>query len=27
LPLICHHCGMCAKYCPHECITQEEVPD
>jgi len=25
LPIICHHCGMCARYCPHGCLTMEEV--
>jgi len=24
-PLICHHCGLCARYCPHQCMTLEEV--
>jgi len=24
-PLICHHCGVCAKYCPHECMTLQEA--
>ncbi|MCL2630094.1 MAG: [Fe-S]-binding protein [Firmicutes bacterium] len=19
-PIICHHCGICAKYCPHNCL-------
>ena len=26
-PIVCHHCGMCARYCPHECLTMQEVPD
>jgi len=25
LPIICHHCGICAKYCPHECLYMKEV--
>ena len=24
-PLICKHCGICAKFCPHECLRLEEV--
>jgi len=27
LPLICHHCGVCAQYCPHKCMTLEEVAE
>ena len=23
-PIICHHCGVCAKYCPHDCIQLVE---
>jgi len=19
-PIICHHCGICARYCPHDCL-------
>ena len=30
-PIICRHCGICATYCPHDCIqmidTQEVVND
>ena len=26
-PIICNHCGVCARYCPHNCLTVEEVPD
>lgn len=26
-PIICHHCGQCAKYCPHGCLSMEEIPD
>ena len=24
-PIICRHCGICAQYCPHNCLTMEEV--
>lgn len=24
-PIICTHCGYCAKYCPHKCISLKEV--
>ena len=24
-PIICHHCGVCAKYCPHDCLYIEET--
>lgn len=24
-PLICKHCGICARFCPHECLRMEEV--
>jgi ferredoxin len=27
LPIICRHCGICAHYCPHGCLTAQEVPD
>ena len=26
-PIICHHCGVCAMYCPHHCLTVYNVPD
>jgi len=26
-PIICHHCGVCAHYCPHGCLTVHEVAD
>lgn len=26
-PIICKHCGVCAKFCPHECLRMEEVPN
>ena len=26
-PIVCHHCGICVKYCPHGCLTMQEVPD
>jgi anaerobic carbon-monoxide dehydrogenase iron sulfur subunit len=24
-PIICKHCGICAQFCPHECIKLEEA--
>jgi carbon-monoxide dehydrogenase iron sulfur subunit len=24
-PIICRHCGYCAKYCPHNCIILKEI--
>jgi len=24
-PIVCHHCGLCARYCPHGCLTMQEV--
>ena len=24
-PIICHHCGMCARFCPHDCLQMVEV--
>ena len=26
-PIICHHCGLCARYCPHECLSMADVQD
>ncbi|MEI6580466.1 MAG: 4Fe-4S binding protein [Eubacteriales bacterium] len=26
-PIICKHCGICVKYCPHKCLTMEEKED
>ena len=23
-PIICHHCGLCARHCPHGCLTLVE---
>jgi len=23
-PIICRHCGICAKFCPHECLQMVE---
>ena len=23
-PIICRHCGVCAQYCPHQCLSMEE---
>jgi len=25
-PIVCAHCGVCARYCPHGCLSLEEVP-
>lgn len=27
LPIICKHCGVCAKFCPHGCLVMEERDD
>lgn len=24
-PIICKHCGVCARFCPHECMRMEDV--
>ena len=24
-PIICHHCGVCSKYCPHGCLFTIDV--
>ena len=24
-PIICKHCGACARFCPHDCLRMEEV--
>lgn len=26
-PLICKHCGVCSRFCPHDCLTMEDVPN
>ena len=26
-PIVCKHCGICAKYCPHNCLSMEEKKD
>ena len=26
-PIICHHCGLCARHCPHDCLSLEEVKE
>lgn len=26
-PLICRHCGVCAQFCPHGCLSFRSVPD
>ena len=23
-PIICHHCGACTRYCPHDCLQMVE---
>jgi len=23
-PIICHHCGVCAQFCPHDCLQLVE---
>ncbi len=26
-PIICRHCGSCARFCPHQCLVMEEVAE
>ena len=26
-PIVCRQCGICANYCPHNCLSMEEQPD
>lgn len=26
-PIVCKHCGLCARYCPHNCLEMEEVAE
>ncbi|MCL2276584.1 MAG: 4Fe-4S binding protein [Treponema sp.] len=26
-PIICHHCGLCAHYCPHDCLILVEAKE
>jgi len=26
-PLICTHCGICARYCPHDCMALVDVAE
>ena len=26
-PIICRHCGICAQYCPHNCLEMEDTPE
>ena len=26
-PIVCHHCGACVRFCPHGCLSLQEVPD
>lgn len=25
MPIICKHCGVCARFCPHDCLRMEDV--
>lgn len=27
LPIVCNHCGVCMRYCPHDCLSVQEVED
>jgi len=24
-PIICRHCGICARFCPHDCLTMADT--
>jgi len=26
-PIICRHCGMCARFCPHKCLKMVDVKE
>ena len=26
-PIICRHCGVCARFCPHDCLQMVEVKE
>ena len=26
-PIICHHCGVCTSFCPHQCIVMVDVKE
>lgn len=26
-PIVCKHCGLCTKFCPHKCLRMEEIYD
>jgi Fe-S-cluster-containing dehydrogenase component len=26
-PIVCKQCGMCVKFCPHNCLTMEDYDD
>lgn len=26
-PIVCKQCGICVKYCPHNCLSMEETED
>lgn len=27
LPIICRHCGVCTRFCPHGCLVMEDADD
>lgn len=27
MPIICKHCGACVRFCPHNCLRMEDVPN
>ena len=26
-PIVCNHCTVCSRYCPHDCLSVQEVED
>jgi Pyruvate/2-oxoacid:ferredoxin oxidoreductase delta subunit len=26
-PIICRHCGICARFCPHNCLQMVEAEE
>jgi Pyruvate/2-oxoacid:ferredoxin oxidoreductase delta subunit len=26
-PIICRHCGVCARFCPHDCLQMIETEE
>ena len=26
-PIVCRHCGVCTRYCPHGCLSMKEAAD